>query len=247
MYSNILFLLILILPIPILVYDLRKGINPYRAVLEGAVLAGIGVAVVFIVAQMTGNSIGEEVDKTIESMAKILANNDQMAKATGLTDANRADRIAAYESLYSKGAQILPSVLLIASIIVSYIEGLILSHVIRINKVSVNPMPHLRELTLPKNTIMGWFVIFIASWIMKVMGAGSGDMILANVNTLFEFTFALQGMSLLLLVSHLKKVPKAIPIIVLVVLWLTSIGQSLMFITGILDLIIDLRKRVSAR
>lgn len=247
MYSNIMMLLILILPIPMLVNGLKRGENPYRVVLKGAVLSGVGIAFIFIAAQLAGNGVGKEIDRVIDQVSRMLAGNDQMAQMMGLESDSRTERIAAYKKIYSAGADILPAVMLITAVIVSYIEGLIIGRLIKVNGRPLNPVPPIREFTLPRNTIMGWMLIFIASWILKAVGFSGGRMILANVNLLFEFTFALQGMALIFLFAYKKKIPKIVPVIAVIILWFTSIGQTIMFFAGILDLLLSLRARISGK
>lgn len=247
MYSNIILLLILVLPIPVLIRGIRKGENPYRVILEGAVLAGIGIAAVFIIAQMSGHSLGDEVEKTINSFSKILAENEQMAKSLGLENSSKAERIESYKALYNVGAQMMPAILLIMGLIVSYLEGLLFGRILKKDGVAINRVPPLREFTLPRTTIMGWFVIFILSWILKLTGFSGGEFILLNVNVLFEFTFALQGMALIFLFAYMKRIPKVVPVIVLIIMWFTSIGQMIMFFAGIVDLLLGLRKRIKPR
>ncbi|MEA4922349.1 MAG: DUF2232 domain-containing protein [Eubacteriaceae bacterium] len=247
MYSNLMLILLLILPIPMLIRGLKKGAGPYRTILEGAVLSGVGIAFIFVIAQVSGQGIGAEIDNAIGSMAKALADNDQMTQVMGMSQSSTQERIDAYKALYEASAQVLPSALLIMGLIISWIEGMILGRAIKKDGVPLDPVPPFREFTLPRNTIFGWFIIYIISWILKAAHFSGGEFLLANVNILFQFTFALQGMALAFHFSYLKRIPKVVPVIVVIVLWLTSIGHLILFFAGILDLFLGLKKRIKGR
>ena len=74
-----------------------------------------------------------------------------------------------------------------------------------------------------------------------------GQVVYFNVTLLVEFIFALQGIGIILLWTHLRKIPKVVPIMVIVVLWLTPIGKTILFLLGLADLFFGLRKRISSK
>ncbi|MGI6721203.1 MAG: DUF2232 domain-containing protein [Anaerovoracaceae bacterium] len=247
MYSSIMMVLILILPIPVLVRELKRGTSPYRAIVQGTLAAGVGIAFIFALAQIAGDGLSAEVGRSVSEMAKAMAGSDQMAQALGMADAGRQERIAEYKKLYDQAAQMLPSVLLITAVVVSWIEGIIIGRSIRREGIPVNPVPPLRELSLPKSAIIGWLIIMVITWILSAVHFPGGSMLLSNANILFEFTFALQGMALIFVFAYKKRIPKAAAVIVVIILWLISIGQMVMFFMGIIDVAFNLRNRIKNR
>lgn len=67
-----------------------------------------------------------------------------------------------------------------------------------------------------------------------------------NVNYVFDFAFSLQGISVILMLAHMKRLPKVAGVIAAVVLWLTSIGKSILVILGMVDMIMGLKMRIQA-
>ncbi|MEG0662779.1 MAG: DUF2232 domain-containing protein, partial [Anaerovoracaceae bacterium] len=108
-------------------------------------------------------------------------------------------------------------------------------------------LPPFREFSLPRNSVVGWFFIFILSWVLRLTGFGAADIVSINVNLIFEFTFALQGISLVLFGCHMRKIPKAIPVILIIVLWVLTIGKTVLFVLGIADLLLNLRSKMLPR
>ena len=118
MTLNIMMLLILILPIPILVTDLQKGRSPFRAILKGALAAGVGIAFVFAIAQLTGHGIGNEIQQNISRVAGLLADNPQVAKFPQFDDLSRGERAAAIRQAAGNAMNALPASLLVIAAIV---------------------------------------------------------------------------------------------------------------------------------
>ncbi|MGI6736888.1 MAG: DUF2232 domain-containing protein [Anaerovoracaceae bacterium] len=247
MYASLTVILILLLPIPVLAFGLRRGDAPYRVIVYGACAGALGAVAVFAAAQLAGSSLGAEIDSSIHRLAEQLSSSEQMAQMMDLTDAGHDKRVQTYESYYSKAADVLPATLLIFGLIVSWLEGLMLGKAIRRDGRPLNPVPPFRELTLPRHTIAAWFVILIIAWILKAARVSGGALLLDNVNMLFTFTFALQGMSLVFAFAYRKHIPRVVPLIVVIVLWFTSIGQIILFFAGIIDLAVGLRDRIKNR
>lgn len=247
MYSSLLFFFILVVPIPIIAVRIKRGISPFKACLSGIIGGGIAVALVFIIAQVSGSGIGEELDLAIKDMAKLLAENDQMTKALGIEDSSTSEKIKLITEIYNVGAAILPSTLLIITAIVGYLESIIICRIVKNGEGLRLPMTPIREFSLPGNALMGWIIIFILSWISKAIGINGSDTLLANVDILFEFTFALQGISLIFFTAHIKHIVKVFPVILIIVLIIVPIGKTFLFIIGIADLILGLKGRVKPK
>ncbi|MDD5987244.1 MAG: DUF2232 domain-containing protein [Eubacteriales bacterium] len=247
MYATLALLMIIVLPLPVLVRGNRAGTSPFRSILTGAVMAGVGMAIVFLLGSIAGSGITGELENVTRDMSSRLAGNDQLAQALGMDDLGRTARIAHYQQMYAGFLQIVPASLMITAVIVSWLEGLLIGRRRGEEGRPYNPVPPLRTLIIPRSTLWGWLVIVAASWIIKLAGLSFGTTLTANVDILFSFTFALQGMSLVLQFFFLKKVPKAVPVLILIMCWLTSIGQNILFILGLIDIVFHLRGRIKAR
>lgn len=234
MYSSLLFFVIFLLPIPILIVNMRKEQSPYRTWINSILGTGVGICAVFLASNFWGVNLFTEFESSVDQVMDVLS---AQIKDTAFLDN--------YRSLYLESVKIMPATLLVMAAFISYVEYLVLSRFIKKNKTQpVLRMPPLREFSLPRNTIFGWFIIFIIAWILKAVGVPAGEMVALNINVLFEFTFALQGVSLILLTAHLKKFPKPIAVIGLIIAWILPFGRTALFFIGIADLILSIRLRL---
>lgn len=247
MYQTLALMLIIILPLPVLLSGNRSGEAPFRSIVKGAAASAVGIAAVFLIAYITGGSVLADMKSAIDGMAGQLAHSDRLAESFGLSDLSTAERAEKYAAAYEGMMQMVPASLMITAVIVSWIEGLIVGRRKGPDGRPKNPVPPLRELVLPRGAVFGWLFIIVAAWICRLAGASFGNTLTGNVDMLFEFTFGLQGMSLILLFFHMKKVPKAVPVLIVIICWLTSLGQNILFFVGLIDIMFGLRRRIKSR
>jgi uncharacterized protein YybS (DUF2232 family) len=140
-----------------------------------------------------------------------------------------------------------PSTILLMGAVVAYLEYLILSKFIRNGDRGAWQMARLREFSWPRNGIYGWLLIFVMSWIVGLAGFPDGNLVMINVQNIFEAAFALQGTSLLLMFFFMKKVPRGLGPGLAILAWILPMGKSVLFLLGIADIMFGLRTRISQR
>ncbi len=247
MYSLLALLLMIVLPLPMLISGNTRGESPYRAILKGAIMTCGGIALLFVVSMLLGNSIITELRTAVDSICHQLAPNDQLAQTFKLGDAGVTERFKKYREIYNRILQLTPSSMMISALVISWIEGLIVGKRKTSEGEPHKPVPPMRTLQLPRGAVWGWLFILLASWICKWAGASFAPTLTANVDILFELTFALQGISLVLFFFYEKKIPKVVPILIVIVCWLMPMGLTLLFIVGLLDMMFPLRQRIVDR
>jgi len=77
------------------------------------------------------------------------------------------------------------------------------------------------------------------------MGIIDKDLIMFNLELLFTFIFSIQGLAVIFFIGYSKKLPKIILFIVSGIFILTWIGQTFLFLLGLTDGILNIRKRFS--
>ncbi len=231
MYISLLLFAAVLVPIPLIVKSIMRREGPYKACMDGIIGAGFAMVFVFILASQGENSIGKELALAGEEMMKLLTQE-------------QAD---VFRPLYVNATNGVPGSMLVFTALCAYVEYILLSKVIKIKGEPALEMPPIREFLLPRSVIRGWLVMIILSWLSKLSGFSAGDLVMININILFEFTFALQGISLLFLWTYLKGVSKAVPVIVTIILWAMPAGMTLLFILGIVDVFIGLRYKIRPR
>lgn len=228
MYTSLLPLVAVVLPIPLIIAGIKRKEEPYRACMDGIIGAGLGMVMVFILASFSGVSIGKELTQVGEEMARMLPTQQGEL----------------FKELFTQAVIGIPGSMLVFGAICTYGEYILLSHIIKVKGEPALKMPPIRELILPGSVVRGWLIIIALAWILKLSGFSAGEVVMVNVNILFEFTFALQGISLFFLWTHMKKLSKAVPVIVTIIIWFLPAGMTLLFIAGIVDLFIGLRRRI---
>jgi uncharacterized protein YybS (DUF2232 family) len=234
MYTTLILIGIILFPIPSLVLCIRRGLNPYNGVLNAAVSVGLSSVLIFIFAAMAGSSVAAELEASYEAAMPMLLQSlpDQEVALRQIIDIAISD---------------FPSTILLMGAVVSYLEYLILSKFVRNGDRGAWQMARLREFSWPRTGIYGWLLIFVMSWIVGQTGFPDGDLVLLNVQNIFEAAFALQGTSLLLMFFFMKKVPRGLGPMLAVLAWIVPMGKSVLFLLGIADIMFGLRTRISQR
>ena len=234
MYTTLILLGILVFPIPSLVLCIRRGLNPYNGVLNAAVSVGLSSVLIFIFATVSGTSVAAELEANYEAAMPMLLQSlpDQEVALRQIIDIAISD---------------FPSTILLMGAVVAYLEYLILSKFVRNGDRGAWQMARLREFSWPRNGIYGWLLIFVMSWLVGLTDFPDGDLVMLNVQNIFEAVFALQGTSLLLMFFFMKKVPRGLGPLLAILAWILPMGKSLLFLLGIADIMFGLRTRISQR
>jgi len=234
MYTSLILLGIILFPIPSLVICIRQGLNPYIGVLNATVSVGLSSVLIFIFAFVSGSSVAAELEASYEAYMPSL-----LQSFPGQEEALRQIMDIAISNF--------PSTILLIGAVVAYLEYLILSKFVRNGDRGAWQMARLREFSWPRNGIYGWLLIFFMSWIVGLTGFPDGDLVMPNVQNIFEAAFALQGTSLLLMFFFMKNVPRGLGPVLAIAAWILPMGKSVLFLLGIADIMFGLRTRISQR
>lgn len=243
MYLTLALAAALLLPVPTIINRIIKRVSPYRAVLEGALAGAAGVLLVMILAAASGQSIFAQIRGDISYIAETLAadSNIRSVLGAGMTQEELANSLA---SIYEQAAKLIPSTMGIFALAGSYVEYIILSRIIKPEGEAAIRMTPFRNFDLPRNIIAGWLVIFILSWLCTKIEGMPGELLYVNINTIFDFVFCLQGMSVIFMFCHRKRAPKVIAVIIILFFYFTSLGKIALMILGFADIIFRIKERI---
>lgn len=243
MYLTLAFAAALLLPVPTIINRIMKRISPYRAVLEGALTGAAGVLLIMILAAASGQSIFAQIQGDISYIVKILSadSNINSALGAGMTQEELEKSLAV---IYEQAAKLIPSTMGIFALAGSYVEYIILSRIIKPGKEAAIRMTPFRNFELPRNIIAGWLVIFILSWLCTKIEGMPGELLYVNINTIFDFIFCLQGMSVIFMFCHKRRAPKAIAVIIILFFYFTGFGKIALMILGFADIIFRIKERI---
>ena len=248
MYLLLIYFLILVVPIAVMPGYIRTGkMSPYRTVMQATLIVTVMTVIVFMVASMTGEGIFAQLQELIEDMAKDLAKNPMIEDSLNLASVSKADRVEVISAIYKSAFAVMPATIMAMSAVVSYIEYIIISKIMSRRVATVRRMPKFREFTWPSSALMGIMGMYLLSWLLTKTGVFADSMVYMNIDFLFNFMFSLQGVSVVLMFCHMKRIPKAIGIIAAVILWMTYFGRMALLIVGMIDLVFGIKKRIKGR
>lgn len=248
MYLLMIYFLILVVPIAVMPGYIRTGkMSPYRTVMQATLIVTVMTVIVFMVASMTGEGIFAQLQELIDDMAKELAKNPMIEDSLNLASVSKADRVEVISAIYKSAFAVMPATIMAMSVVVSYIEYIIISKIMSRRVTTVRRMPKFREFTWPGSALMGIMGMYLLSWLLTKTGVFADSMVYMNIDFLFNFMFSLQGVSVVLMFCHMKRIPKAIGIIAAVILWMTYFGRMALLIIGMIDLIFGIKKRIKGR
>lgn len=104
-----------------------------------------------------------------------------------------------------------------------------------------------RELALPKSILWYYLFTMLAAMAMSPEEGTYWFWALANLSFILQMLMVFQGLSLIFYITHVKGYPKAVPIIVTVLLFLLPFVLYIVRILGIIDLGFELRKRLGEK
>lgn len=244
MFLNLLIIVMLVAPFPAIYRAISKRIKPYSAVGYGITAGTVAILAIFALAFLHGESFGAQMEARIDQMVGLIMQNKELLANVGLDEISKAKAISELTEMYKSMAILLPSVLIIFTAIISYIEYNILVKIRYSQTGRYRPYAYIRNYALRNNDVMGWFIIYLISYLMKFAGIGIGEVAVMNINVMVNTVISIQAMGLIFFVTYIKQRPRIFAVVISVCLWIIPMGKSILFMLGIFDLIINLRARI---
>lgn len=248
MYLLLIYFLILVVPIAVMPGYIRRGrMSPYRTVMQATLIVAVMTVIVFMVASLTGEGVFAQLQEFIDDMAEELAKNPVIEDSLNLASVSRADRAEVISGIYKSAFAVMPATIMAMSVVVSYIEYIMISKIMSRRAAAVRMMPKFREFSWPGSALMGIMGMYLLSWLLTQTGVFADSMVYMNIDFLFSFMFSLQGVSVVLMFCYMKRMPKAIGVVAAVILWMTYFGKTALLIIGMIDLLFGVKKRIKGR
>lgn len=221
-----------------LTYCIRKRKKVSETVLIGAAAFFISVAVVVLLeAKLEGLNFVKSLE---QDLSQFLAIQIDMLKDMGLTNYELLQTEDLLEMTYDYMIILIPSLLFVTSLIISYINNIFSFIVLRRMGYGVVRYPSFSRFKLPYNIMPGIAVMFITTFIIGKLNIPYHEALLLNITFLIGFIFFVQGLSVLDFLLKKVKIRLIFRIIILNVLLIPMSG--IIFFIGVLDSILDMRK-----
>lgn len=237
-------LVLLMSPALVLPRSMALGIRPYKAILESVIVASTGILFLFILVSATGESLGVRIASVIHELIKISVDNQAFIDIPLLQEMSNSE-IKSYLINFSNiMIDNFPGFLIILSGLLSYFLYIGISKVMEKRVKKVRRLPLYKNFSWPKQGIWAWIAIYLISLFIS-RDFPEGGVVLSNVNMLMEFYFAFQGGAVVFFLVAKKKWPTAVAIIIVPLFMIVRIFRMGLFILGLLDLMMNLRNRMS--
>lgn len=235
-------LAILFVPLSIFIqYTIEKEYKSSHVLLFGA---GIVLISLFFIFTLLGHTLDANISNEMElAFRESFDNQMEVVKDMGIPEYQVSEIEDIFESTIDYFISVIPTMIIVFSFIISYINLLLLS--IILNKIGYKrfKMGKFMYFRLPSNIILGSAVMLIGSFIIKYLKILNYNTIFMNMSFILSIVFFLQGLSLIIYWVSNIKVNKAIKIIVMIIVIINiPFLSGILSMLGVIDVIFDFRK-----
>ena len=235
------FMLLSFLPASIALNYTIKG---RKTSLETMVISTLVLIVsFFIVLSIMRDIAGVSIVAQLEEFyTEFLNAQIELLKETGLSNYELLKVTDFLESKLSETLLIIPSIIMIFSLITAYLNYLLSVLILRKLGYGIVCIPKFSRFSLPNNILLGIGIMFLGAFLLKVFKLSYYKTIFLNITTIVSFVFFLQGLAII--DYRLIKKNRNWFLRVLAILFFTMILPLGGFITilGVLDVFFDFRK-----
>ncbi len=243
MFTLLILLVMIFIPIPVMMRYMLTGRNAYRGILEGSMSAVTGVALVFLVFwSVTGATFFEVLNSVLNQMS-IEDMNLGVYNMAGMKELEPEAMQKTLESVKEVTRLAFPGTLIVFSVVIAYLNYGMISWILGKTGRKISTLPPFRTFSLPKNIIIGSLIIYILSYLTVNMGIIDKSLMMYSLELLFTFIFSIQGLAVIFFFGYSKKIPKPVVLIVSGIFIFTWLGQTFLFLLGLTDLVLEIRKR----
>ena len=245
MYTLIIFSVLFFLPLPLMASAARQTKNGYTAIFQGVIGVAIAMMVMFIIASISGNPVGQAIASDLQTFCETAANNNQLVTMLGMDKISYEERVSTLTKVYTYAINALPATMLVWSTIIAYFEYMFVSGLSKESKYPLPQLAKLKDFSMPKKALWGWILIYLMTFAVTLVGFENSSVLHINVQVLFQFAFQIQGLAVIFYFCHSKRWPKVAAVIISLLFFPTAIGQMLLCMIGFLDLGFGLRKIIT--
>lgn len=245
MLTLIILLMMIFIPVPVMLRHMLNGRDAYRGVLEGSLSAITGVAAFFLIYwSMTGVTFFDTINSVLSRISVEDMNMDAYTML-GAKPLQPDEMQLMLDNMKETTKLAIPGLLIIFCMIIAYVTYASISWVLGKSGKKITALPPFRSFSLPKNIVIGSLIVYILSYLTVNMGIIDRSLMMYNLEMLFTFIFSIQGLAVIFYFGFRKRIPKVIVVVIAGIFFLTRLGQTFLFLLGLLDVVLDIRKRFS--
>ena len=177
-----------------------------------------------------------------EGFKQLLSAQLEMIEDMDLTSYQFLEAKELLENAYKYLLLIIPAILLIMSLVVSYLNCLLSSIGLKKMGIGIINIPKFSRFRLPNNVIPGIIVMFLGVYIMNKLEMPYYETVLINLVVLVGFMFIIQGLSVVDYFFIKIRIFPLIRVILYLLFLFNSPIVTVISILGFIDTIFDLRR-----
>lgn len=224
-------------------YMVREGKSRFAAYIAGSLVFLLNLVAQYALSVILFNiNVIDEMVKIFRvSVDQALAILEQM----GQTPDEKL--IMQFETMVDMIEVLMPSMFVMSSFMIVFLFQLVSFPFLKRFGIKMPTWRPFRDLNLPKSILWYYLITMIAALIMQPEKGTYWFWVISNLSLILQMLMVLQGLSLVFYFTHKKGYPKAVPIIVTVMVFLLPFVLYIVRILGIIDLGFDLRKRLGEK
>lgn len=233
-------LLITFLPITLLLFYLIKEKKNNMEILGAStVVIFISILIILGLSNIIGIDFVGELENDIHQMFQNQLESIEEMDSTTYELLKEQDLL---EEDYKQALVIIPSVLLLLSLVVSYLNYLLISFGLEKMEINIINAPKFSRFRLPSNIMLGVITMFLGVIVIEKMNIGYSEVIIINLVTLIGIMFSIQGLSVIDYFLARFNIFGVIRFITYIMLLSNGTMVLLLMMIGFIDTIFNLRK-----
>lgn len=221
-------------------YTIKSRKKPLETLIISTLISLVSFLLILnIMGDMTGVSVINQLE---EFFKQTLNSQIEVLKEMELSHYEVLKIRDVLENAFDYVLLIIPSIVMIFSLVTAYLNYLISSLLLRKLGYGIVSIPKFSKFQLPNNVLLGTGIMFLGAFLIKNLKLFYYETILLNITVFTSFMFFTQGLSVIdykLIQKNVRIIPR-----IFIIIFLTAIlplGWIISFI-GVLDVIVDFRK-----
>lgn len=224
-------------------YLVREGKSRFAVYIAGSV-----VFLVNLVAQYALSIVLFNINFIDEMVTVFRSSVDQAVKMLEQMNQTPDEKlINQFDSMVDMIEVLMPSMFVLSSFLIVFLLQLASFPFMKRFGIKVPGWRPLRELNLPKSILWYYLITMIVALVMQPVQGSYWFWVISNLTFILQMLMVLQGIAFIFYFTKIKRYPKAVPIIVVVLVFLLPFVLYIVRILGIMDLGFDLRKRLGEK
>lgn len=225
-------------------YMLREGKSRFAAYITGSLVFLMNILAIYILAIIFFNM--NFIDEFVKAFKLSVDQSINMLEQFGQTPDEKV--LKQFNTMIDMIEVLMPTMLVMASFSIVFLLQLVSYPFLKRFGINVPTWRPFRELNLPKSILWYYLIAMIAALIIQPEKGTYWFWVLSNLTFILQMFMVLQGIAFVFYFTHFKGYSKAVPTIVIVLMFLLpTVVLYIVRILGIIDLGFDLRKRLGEK